>query len=111
MMTELFFYIFIFVFWIWENSIIDRAIFYNTSDNLGDHCPICLEEFTFENPDYGLTECQKKGRIHCFHKDCILETLKISNRCPLCRETIVKPKKDYNISRYSRMVRNNSLHY
>ena len=109
MMIELIFYAIILVFWIWENNILVRAIFFNTSDNLGDHCPICLEEFTFENPDYALTECQKKGRIHCFHKNCIFEILKKSNSCPLCRETIIKSKKNYNISRYSRLVRKNTI--
>lgn len=108
-MIELVLYAIVFVFWIWENNILDRAIFYNTSDNLGDRCPICLEEFTFENPDYGLTECQKKGRTHCFHKECILEFLKKSNSCPLCRETVIKSKKDYNISRYSRLFRKNTI--
>lgn len=95
----------IFIFWIWENNIIDRAISYNTADNLGDHCPVCLEEFTFENPDYLLNECKKKGRNHCFHKKCILDILKVSNNCPLCRETIIKSEKEINISRYSRLVR------
>ena len=109
MMIELIFYAIILVFWIWENNIMDRAIFFNTSDNLGDLCPICLEEFTFENPDYALSECKKKGRIHCFHKECIQEILKTSNECPLCRETIIKSKKDYNISRYSRFVRRNTF--
>jgi hypothetical protein len=105
MLAEIILYTLIFVFWIWENSIFETSVFFNTSDNLGEHCPICLEDFTFENPDYGLTECKKKGRIHCFHKDCIHKILKESNSCPLCRETIIKPKKNYNICRYSRLIR------
>ena len=108
MLIQLILYFCIFVFWIWEHTILDRAIFYNTSDNLGDNCPVCLEDFTFENPDYALTECHKKGRLHCFHYECIIKILEISNECPLCRKTIV-PSKDYNISRYSRLVRKNMV--
>tara|TARA_A100001015_G_scaffold274727_1_gene331350 strand:- start:4126 stop:4458 length:333 start_codon:yes stop_codon:yes gene_type:complete len=105
MYAEVILYICIFIFWIWENTIVDRAIVYSSIDNLGDHCPICLGDFTFENPDYLLKECEKKGRLHCFHKECINKLLKNSNKCPLCREIIIKPRKDYNICRYSRLVR------
>lgn len=44
-----------------------------------ERCSICLENF--EDNDYVLAmPCD-----HIFHKNCILEWLKISYKCPLCR--------------------------
>ncbi|KAL2902601.1 putative E3 ubiquitin-protein ligase RHB1A [Bienertia sinuspersici] len=43
-----------------------------------EDCPICLEEYTEENPKM-LTKCE-----HHFHLCCILEWLERSETCPVC---------------------------
>lgn len=46
--------------------------------DIDDNCAICKEKM-----DCGGNI--KLGCNHCYHKDCILPWLKISNYCPLCR--------------------------
>lgn len=47
-------------------------------------CPVCIEDFTEENPPYKIKFCDNDK--HPFHKDCIMETFeKISVFCPVCR--------------------------
>ncbi|KAH7662906.1 Zinc finger RING/FYVE/PHD-type protein [Dioscorea alata] len=43
-----------------------------------DDCPICLEEYNFENPRT-ITKCE-----HHFHLACILEWMERSDTCPVC---------------------------
>jgi len=45
-------------------------------------CTICLEEF-IENQEVFLHKCNNK-----YHKQCILDWIKIKNTCPLCKEKI-----------------------
>ncbi|KAL9231010.1 hypothetical protein vseg_006285 [Gypsophila vaccaria] len=48
-----------------------------------DDCPICLEEYTEENPKL-LTKCE-----HHFHLCCILEWMERSDTCPVCDQKMV----------------------
>lgn len=48
-----------------------------------EDCPICLEEYTEENPKM-LTKCD-----HHFHLCCILEWMERSDRCPVCDQEVV----------------------
>ncbi|KAK9698567.1 hypothetical protein RND81_08G113500 [Saponaria officinalis] len=48
-----------------------------------DDCPICLEEYTEENPKL-LTKCE-----HHFHLCCILEWMERSEACPVCDQEVV----------------------
>ncbi|KAK9668105.1 hypothetical protein RND81_13G035800 [Saponaria officinalis] len=48
-----------------------------------EDCPICLEEYTEENPKL-LTRCE-----HNFHLCCILEWMERSDTCPVCDQEVV----------------------
>ncbi|WCJ22762.1 RING/U-box superfamily protein [Euphorbia peplus] len=48
-----------------------------------DACPICLEEYDTENPEF-LTKCD-----HHFHLSCILEWMERSDTCPICDQEMV----------------------
>lgn len=48
-----------------------------------EDCPICLEEYTEENPKM-LTKCE-----HHFHLCCILEWMERSDSCPVCDQEVV----------------------
>lgn len=48
-----------------------------------EDCPICLEEYTEENPKL-LTKCE-----HHFHLCCILEWMERSESCPVCDKEVV----------------------
>ncbi|CAO2819097.1 unnamed protein product [Amaranthus hypochondriacus] len=48
-----------------------------------EDCPICLEEYTEENPKM-LTKCE-----HHFHLCCILEWMERSETCPVCDKEIL----------------------
>ncbi|KAH9621469.1 hypothetical protein KSS87_022633 [Heliosperma pusillum] len=48
-----------------------------------EDCPVCLEEYTEENPKL-LTKCE-----HHFHLCCILEWMERSNTCPVCDKEVV----------------------
>lgn len=48
-----------------------------------EDCPICLEEYTEENPKM-LTKCE-----HHFHLCCILEWMERSDTCPVCDKEMV----------------------
>ncbi|KAK7292697.1 hypothetical protein RJT34_15549 [Clitoria ternatea] len=48
-----------------------------------DGCPICLEEYDFENPKT-LTKCE-----HHFHLSCILEWMERSDSCPICDQEMI----------------------
>ncbi|WOK97495.1 E3 ubiquitin-protein ligase [Canna indica] len=43
-----------------------------------DLCPICLEEYTFENPRISL-QC-----THQYHLSCVYEWMERSKNCPMC---------------------------
>ena len=47
-----------------------------------DTCPICIEEMKIEpgQEDLAYMNCE-----HTYHKDCIVEWLKINSTCPICR--------------------------
>ncbi|XP_009391150.3 E3 ubiquitin-protein ligase At3g02290-like [Musa acuminata AAA Group] len=47
-----------------------------------DVCPICLEEYTYENPRIPL-KC-----THIYHLSCIYEWLERSESCPICSKTV-----------------------
>lgn len=47
-----------------------------------DTCPICIE--TMEIGE-GQEELASMGCEHTYHKDCIVEWLKINRTCPICR--------------------------
>ncbi|CAF2149350.1 unnamed protein product [Brassica rapa subsp. narinosa] len=51
-----------------------------------DECPICLEEYDFDNPKL-LTKCG-----HDFHLACILEWMERSEACPVCDKVCVSSK-------------------
>ncbi|EOA15733.1 hypothetical protein CARUB_v10006703mg [Capsella rubella] len=51
-----------------------------------DECPICLEEYEFDNPKL-LTKCG-----HDFHLACILEWMERSEACPVCDKELVLPE-------------------
>ncbi|XP_021754193.1 probable E3 ubiquitin-protein ligase RHB1A [Chenopodium quinoa] len=55
-----------------------------------EDCPICLEEYTEENPKM-LTKCE-----HHFHLCCILEWMERSETCPVCDKEMVFDE-DFNI--------------
>lgn len=48
-----------------------------------DKCNICLAEWLKDEILITLPKCS-----HCFHKDCIIEWLKITKNCPICREEV-----------------------
>ena len=48
-----------------------------------DVCPICLEEYETENPDF-TTKCE-----HHYHFSCILEWMERSDTCPICDQELV----------------------
>lgn len=52
-------------------------------DEQGRDCPICLEEFT---PDDSVAELACPGH-HKFHRQCVGDWLKQSDKCPVCRGT------------------------
>ncbi|XP_024176187.1 probable E3 ubiquitin-protein ligase RHB1A isoform X1 [Rosa chinensis] len=52
-----------------------------------DVCPICLEEYETENPDF-TTKCE-----HHYHLSCILEWIERSDACPICDQEVVSPEK------------------
>lgn len=52
--------------------------------NPGDHCPICLVEYT--SGDLG----RKLDCKHAFHRSCIDEWLVNDNTCPICRSKALK---------------------
>ena len=54
------------------------------SDKEGDICSICIMEFK------GSNIIKKFPCNHIFHKDCISQWLKKSNRCPLCNHDITE---------------------
>jgi len=58
--------------------------YYIPDEYLENICPVCIEDFTEENPPYKIKFCNNDK--HPFHKDCIMETFeKISVFCPVCR--------------------------
>ena len=46
-----------------------------------ESCPICLETMEIGGNELGSMECE-----HTFHKNCIIEWLKVQNICPICRK-------------------------
>ena len=64
--------------------IIKSPTKYFKNDNT-ESCPICLELMEInENEnvkELGSLECE-----HTFHKDCIIEWLKVQTICPMCRK-------------------------
>ncbi|TVU46234.1 hypothetical protein EJB05_05756 [Eragrostis curvula] len=48
-----------------------------------DDCPICLEEYHFENPKIAL-QCN-----HNFHLSCIYEWMERSQSCPVCAKVML----------------------
>lgn len=54
----------------------------DSSDN-EDDCPICLEEYDFENPKIAL-QCN-----HSFHLGCIYEWMERSQACPVCAKVML----------------------
>ncbi|KAK9910369.1 hypothetical protein M0R45_034334 [Rubus argutus] len=48
-----------------------------------DVCPICLEDYETENPDF-TTKCE-----HHYHLSCILEWMERSDTCPICDQELV----------------------
>lgn len=63
-------------------SRIDGIQFCDSSDN-EDDCPICLEEYDYENPKTAL-QCN-----HNFHLSCIYEWMERSQVCPVCAEIML----------------------
>ncbi|XP_062211767.1 E3 ubiquitin-protein ligase At3g02290 [Phragmites australis] len=63
-------------------SRIDRIQACDFLDN-GDDCPICLEEYHFENPKIAL-QCN-----HNFHLSCIYEWMERSQACPVCAKVML----------------------
>jgi hypothetical protein len=57
-----------------------------------DACPICLVDFTDENPKYTVYHPAAPTISHCFHKHCIAEVCKKAigsvALCPMCRRGI-----------------------
>ncbi|KAM0010413.1 putative transcription factor C2H2 family [Helianthus debilis subsp. tardiflorus] len=53
-----------------------------------DVCPICLEEYTFENPRI-ITKC-----LHHYHLSCIYEWNERSETCPVCSKLMVFEEMD-----------------
>ncbi|URD94185.1 E3 ubiquitin-protein ligase [Musa troglodytarum] len=47
-----------------------------------DVCPICLDEFTYENPRI-ILKC-----THIYHLSCIFEWLERSESCPICSKMV-----------------------
>jgi hypothetical protein len=54
------------------------GLVYTSSLEEEDICPICLEEYTKENPKI-MTKCS-----HHFHLSCIYEWMERSDNCPVC---------------------------
>ncbi|KAL6126200.1 hypothetical protein ACLB2K_074251 [Fragaria x ananassa] len=48
-----------------------------------DDCPICLEEYERENPEF-TTKCG-----HRYHLSCILEWMERSDACPICDQELL----------------------
>ncbi|KAL6894656.1 hypothetical protein ACP4OV_008754 [Aristida adscensionis] len=61
---------------------IDKTKICASSDN-EDDCPICLEEYDFENPKIAL-QCH-----HNFHLSCIYEWMERSQACPVCAKVML----------------------
>ncbi|KAL6599608.1 hypothetical protein ACP70R_045745 [Stipagrostis hirtigluma subsp. patula] len=61
---------------------IDGTQIFASSDN-EDDCPICLEEYHFENPKIEL-QCN-----HNFHLSCIYEWMERSQACPVCAKVML----------------------
>ncbi|KAJ0970279.1 hypothetical protein J5N97_023156 [Dioscorea zingiberensis] len=55
-----------------------------------DVCPICLEEYDFENPR-NITKCD-----HHFHLACILEWMERSDTCPVCDKIMMLDQTFYD---------------
>ena len=54
-------------------------------------CPICLDEFTNQNPPYTISFCNNNR--HPLHKSCILKNFQSGNiDCPICRATFPVPE-------------------
>ncbi|KAL5217034.1 hypothetical protein ABZP36_017718 [Zizania latifolia] len=59
-----------------------RTQVYDSSD-IEDECPICLEEYDYENPQITL-QCN-----HQFHLSCTYEWMERSEACPVCAKVMV----------------------
>lgn len=46
-----------------------------------DSCPICLEIMEINGDELASMECE-----HTFHKECIIQWLKVQSICPICRK-------------------------
>ncbi|KAG6708688.1 hypothetical protein I3842_06G094200, partial [Carya illinoinensis] len=60
-------------------DLYDRAL----PEDHEDICPICLEEYTPENPKI-LTQCS-----HPYHLSCIYEWMERSETCPVCCQVLI----------------------
>ena len=62
--------------------IIKTPTKYFKNDNT-ESCPICLDVMKIDDneKELGSMECE-----HTFHKDCIIEWVKIQSICPICRK-------------------------
>ncbi|ONK68813.1 uncharacterized protein A4U43_C05F16290 [Asparagus officinalis] len=56
----------------------ENQTFFDVEDEDEDVCPICLEEYSKENPRL-VTECK-----HDYHFGCMLEWMDRSCTCPIC---------------------------
>lgn len=55
----------------------------NVPSDCEDDCPICLEEYAYENPEITL-QCN-----HHFHLSCIYEWMERSHSCPVCTKVML----------------------
>ncbi|KAL5683179.1 hypothetical protein ACJX0J_009564, partial [Zea mays] len=61
-----------------EGSRMDDGVQFCDSSDSEDDCPVCLEEYDYENPKIAL-QCK-----HNFHLSCIYEWMERSQACPVC---------------------------
>lgn len=61
------------------NTINDNAKLFDEIDNGITNCPICLDDFNKEK-EIIVLKCD-----HIYHKECIIEWVKMNISCPLCR--------------------------
>mgnify|MGYP001464308136 CR=1 FL=1 len=61
------------------NTINDNAKLFDGIDNGITNCPICLDDFNKEK-EIIVLKCD-----HIYHKECIIEWVKMNISCPLCR--------------------------
>nr|ACG32722.1 protein binding protein [Zea mays] len=66
-----------------EGSRMDDGVQFCDSSDSEDDCPVCLEEYDYENPKIAL-QCK-----HNFHLSCIYEWMERSQACPVCAKTML----------------------